>query len=70
MALGPRFICLVGVEDILVVFSRKGVISIIAKEPSSQTSIMQRKQKKVASPLNATQFPCEQNFNLPVYPNN
>jgi hypothetical protein len=33
MTLGVGLICLVGVEDILVVFSHRGARSIIAKEP-------------------------------------
>jgi hypothetical protein len=33
MAMGVGFICLVGVADILVVFSRTSAGSIIAEEP-------------------------------------
>jgi hypothetical protein len=33
MALGARFICLVGVENIIVMFSHIVVGSIIAKKP-------------------------------------
>ncbi len=70
MALGVGLICLVGVEDILIVFSLTCVGSITVEELRSQTSIMQRKLKKVTSPLNATHLPCEQNLSLLVYTNN